>query len=198
MWAESLYETTVGNVRTALLTLLGAVVFVLLIACANVANLLFARSLAREHEIAIRTAMGAGRVALVRQSLIEGLSLSCAGGLLGLFIAYAGLDALLALAPSDLPRVSNVGVDATVLLFALALSLTTGVLFWPCPRASSFERCSGFAQRGLARRGWLEASRQGDSRRRRDRVGGRARRRCRTSDHEFLEDVASRSGIRTG
>ena len=133
MWAESLYETTVGSVRTALLALLGAVVFVLLIACANVANLLFARSLAREHEIAIRTAMGAGRVALVRQSLIEGLTLSCAGGLVGLFVAYAGLDVLLALAPSDLPRLSNVGVDATVLLFALALSLTTGILFGLAP-----------------------------------------------------------------
>ncbi len=133
MWAESLYQTTVGSVRTALLALLGAVVFVLLIACANVANLLFARSLAREHEIAIRTAMGAGRVALVRQSLIEGLMLSCAGGLVGLFVAYAGLDVLLALAPSDLPRLSNVGVDATVLLFALALSLTTGVVFGLAP-----------------------------------------------------------------
>ncbi|GMR23329.1 MAG: ABC transporter permease [Acidobacteriota bacterium] len=129
MWAESLYQATVGGARTPLLALLGAVVFVLLIACANVANLLFARSLAREHEIAIRTAMGAGRVALVRQSLIEGLTLSCAGGFVGLFVAYAGLDVLLALAPSDLPRVSNVGVHGPVLLFALALSLATGVLF---------------------------------------------------------------------
>lgn len=133
MWAQSIHEATVGDVKPALLALLGGVAFVLLIACANVANLLFARSLAREHEIAIRTAIGAGRSALIRQSLIEGLMLACAGGLVGLLAAVAGLEALLALAPTDLPRVTNVGIDAPILLFALGLSLLTGVIFGLAP-----------------------------------------------------------------
>ena len=133
MWAQSLHEATVGDVRPALLALLGGVAFVLLIACANVGNLLFARSLAREHEIAIRTAMGAGRTALIRQRLIEGVMLASAGGVVGLLAAYAGLEALLALAPTDLPRVANVVIDAPILLFALTLSLSTGVVFGLAP-----------------------------------------------------------------
>jgi len=133
MWAQTLYEASVGSVRTPLLVLLGAVVLVLLIACVNVANLLFARSLSRQQETAIRTAMGAGRAALLRQNLTEGLVLSLAGGALGAFVAYFGLGALLALVPSDLPRVGNVGLNGTVLVFALGISMATGLVFGLLP-----------------------------------------------------------------
>ena len=133
MWAQSLYEASVGSVRTPLLVLLGAVVLVLLIACVNVANLLFARSLSRQQETAIRTAMGAGRAALLRQNLTEGLVLSLAGGALGAFVAYFGLGVLLALVPSDLPRVGNVGLNGAVMVFALGISMATGLVFGLLP-----------------------------------------------------------------
>lgn len=129
MWAQSFYDASVGAVRTSLLVLLGAVLLVLLIACANVANLFFARALGRQRETAIRSAMGAGQPALLRQSLAESLVLSSAGGLLGVLVAYWGLDALLALVPSDLPRVANVGVNGTVIVFALVVSVSAGLVF---------------------------------------------------------------------
>ncbi|HXV63697.1 MAG TPA: ABC transporter permease [Vicinamibacteria bacterium] len=133
MWAESMTDAMVASVRPSLLLLQGAVLLVLLIACVNVANLLVARALSREQEAAIRSAMGAARSVLVRQYLVEALLLSLSGGLLGLFLAYRGMDLLLASLPPSLPRAFNVGVNGNVLLFSLVLSVATGVFFGLAP-----------------------------------------------------------------
>lgn len=125
---SSLKERMIDGIESTLWLLLGAVGFVLLIACVNVGNLLLARSTGRTREFAIRSALGAGRWRLLRQSLIESTVLSLAGGALGLVVAGWGTSAAVAVLPTTLPRASEIHIDSRVLIFALAISLLTGIL----------------------------------------------------------------------
>jgi len=129
----SLKQNIVGDVQAPLVVLLGAVAFVLLIACANVANLLLARATGRTREFAIRAALGAGRGRIVRQLLTESVLLAVAGGAAGLAIAYWGTEAVLGLVPGALPRSGEVHLDGRVLLFTLGASLFVGLLFGLVP-----------------------------------------------------------------
>ena len=133
MRVVSLGEQVVGNFRTSLLVMLGAVVFVLLIGAANVANMLLARAAARQKEMDIRTTVGAGRWRIVRQLLTESMLLALISGILGLLVALWGIDLLVALGPADLPRVKEVTIDLRVLGFTLAGSILTGILFGLLP-----------------------------------------------------------------
>ena len=125
---NSLREETVGEVRPALLMMLGAVAFVLLIACANVANLILARTFARRKELAIRSAIGASRSRIVLQLLSESLLVSLCGGLLGLLAAHFGIDLLITFFADKLPRMGDIGLSGPVLGFTFALSIATGIL----------------------------------------------------------------------
>jgi putative ABC transport system permease protein len=121
-------EQLVGDIRTALLVLLGAVGLVLLVACANVANLHLARSLKRQKELAVRSALGGGRARLVRLILTESILLALPGGVLGLLLAYVGTRLLLSISPDSIPRVTEIGIDASVLVFTFGATVLTGLI----------------------------------------------------------------------
>ena len=129
----SLQSDVVGNIARALWVLQVAVGFVLLIACANMANLLLARAESRHREFAIRTALGAGRGRLLRQFMAEGITLAILGGAAGLALAYAGLKALIAGNPNSLPRAAEIGLDLSVVVFTVLVALLTGVVFGLAP-----------------------------------------------------------------
>jgi len=137
----SLQDATIGDTRFPLLVLLVAVGFVLLIACANVANLLLARSSSRKREFATRAALGAGRGQIIRQLLTESLMLSLAGGVLGLVLGFAGVRLLLGINPGNIPRIGEDGaavvLDSHILLFTLGISVLTGILFGLVPAISA-------------------------------------------------------------
>jgi putative ABC transport system permease protein len=134
---KPLKQQIVGDVKGTLLMLLGAVGFVLLIACANVASLLLARSAARTREFAIRSALGANRARIVRQLVTESVLLSLAGGVLGLALAKWGVNPILAAVPGSLPRSDNINMNVAVLLFAFGISLAVGILFGLAPALKS-------------------------------------------------------------
>jgi putative ABC transport system permease protein len=135
---RALQQQLVGSARTMLFLLLGVVAVVLLIACANVANLLLVRATARQREVAIRMAVGGGRGRIVRQLLTESVVLAALGGVAGLFVAWIGVRELLAVLPADIPRVIDIGIDMRVLAFTSVLVVAAGVMFGllPALRAS--------------------------------------------------------------
>jgi predicted permease len=155
-YVKPLLQTLQGSARPLLLRLMGAVVFVLLIACGNAANLLLARSAGRAHELGVRATLGAGRTRLVRQMLTESLLLGAGGGLAGIILAWVFLRLLLALDPGDIPRLQQSSLNGRVLAFAVAVSVVTSLLAGALPAVSAsrvnlveFLKTGG--QKGVAR-----------------------------------------------
>ncbi len=153
----------IGDTRTALAVVLGAVALVLLIACANIANLLLARMRERQREIAVRAALGADRKRIIRQLLVESLALSTIGGLAGCALAFAATPAMLALIGNSVPRAANAGVDLRVLAFAVLLSFAAGLIFGivPAITASKTDLVTTFKEGGrteTSHRNWLRSS----------------------------------------
>ena len=155
-----LHERVVREVKPSLLALLGAVGFVLLIACANVANLLLARSAARQKEIAIRAAMGASRSRVLRQMLTESILLSAIGGIAGLLLSVWLTELLMSIVPEGAPRLDQVGIDYRVLTFALGISALTGILFGlvPALQASKLDVTSALKEGGRGAEGHRRTS----------------------------------------
>jgi putative ABC transport system permease protein len=147
-----MHEEIVGDVRQPLLILFGTAILVLLIACANVANLLLARAASRQRELAIRTALGAGRLRLIAQLLTESLVVATVGGAAGLLLAAWGIQALPSLAPSNLPRLTGVRIDTSVILYTSLASLVTGLVFGAAPALQSAAATAGefLKERGRA------------------------------------------------
>ncbi|HEY8835822.1 MAG TPA: ABC transporter permease [Chthoniobacterales bacterium] len=155
VFVSTLHERLVREVKPSLLALLGAVGFVLLIACANVANLLLARSAARQKEIAIRAAMGASRTRVLRQMLTESILLSAIGGAAGLVLSIWLTDLLMSMLPESAPRLEHIGIDYRVLTFALGVSALTGILFGivPALQASKLDVTSALKEGGRSGEG---------------------------------------------
>jgi putative ABC transport system permease protein len=152
-YVEALSEVVFGGVKPALLVLVGAVALVLLVACANVANLLLARGAARAREVTVRSALGASVTRLTRQFLVESAVLTGAGVLVGVILAVAGLQILLALAPGNIPRVNAVGIDARVLGVTLGLAVVVAVAFGMVPAIQARRRGANLALQGESGRG---------------------------------------------
>ncbi len=178
----AMHEEIVGDVRRPLLILLGAVCFVLLIACANVANLLLTRAASRQKELAIRAALGAGRRRLIRQMLTESLVLAFAGGIAGLLVAAWGIQALQSLAPSNVPHLSAVRIDTPIVVYTALAALVTGLLFGTgadLPGRRNVRRGNAEGGRTRRKRGRARTPHAIGCRRRRDRRRARAAHRCR-------------------
>jgi putative ABC transport system permease protein len=152
---EPMHKTLVDEVRPAILALMGAVLFLLLIACANVANLLLVRASLREPEIAMRAALGAGRWRVIRQMLIEALVLTSIGTLAGIALAWIGTRQLLALAPDNIPRADTIAIDPIVLTFTVIVALGAALIFALVPAVSAFRMELVPALSGAGRSGGL-------------------------------------------
>ena len=150
-WLQTMHGMVVREVRTPLLILLGAVALVLLIACTNVANLLLARGLAREHEIAVRTALGAGRLRIARQLLTESMLIASLGGAMGLLFAIWALKAIVILSPADIPRLNEVALDGRVIVVMIAVTSLAGISFGLIPAIQSWRLDPHTILKGAAR-----------------------------------------------